>query len=71
MSDVVILYADDWVFIFVWFGFWMRCPTQGASGGWVMPGVVFKGFLCVSSHYLIFSRVSWGHEESDTTKRLI
>ena len=32
----------------------MRHPAQGATGGWVMPCV----FLCVSSHYLILSRVS-------------
>ena len=25
----------------------MRCPEQGASGGWVMPGLEFKWFpLC-------------------------
>ena len=42
----------------------MRRPAQGAIGGWVMPGLVVKGFLCVSSHYLISSRVTslvvWG-----------
>ena len=39
----------------------MRLPAQGATSGWVMPGLVF---LCVSSHCLILSRVSslvvWG-----------
>ena len=36
----------------------MRRLAQGATGGWVMPDLVFKGFLCVSSHYLILSRIS-------------
>ena len=36
----------------------MRCPAQGATGGWVMLGLVFKGFLRVSSHYLILPRIS-------------
>ena len=35
----------------------MRRPAQGATGGWVMPGLVFKRFR-VSSHYLILPRVS-------------
>ena len=58
LSKVVILSADDCVFIFYLFVFWMMYPTEGASGGWVMPSVVFKGFLSVSSHYLILPRVS-------------
>ena len=36
----------------------MRHLAQGATGGWVMPDLVFKGFLCVSSHYLILPRIS-------------
>ena len=36
----------------------MRLPAQGATGGCVMPGLVLKWFLCVSSHYLILPRVS-------------
>ena len=44
---MVILSADDWVCIFVLFVVKMRHPTQGATGGWVMPGLVFKWFpLC-------------------------
>ena len=44
---MVILSADDWVCIFVLFDVWMRLPAQGATGGWVMPGLVFKWFpLC-------------------------
>jgi len=31
----------------------MRHPAQGATGGWVMPGLYSIGLLCVSSHYLI------------------
>ena len=39
--------ADDLVCIFVSFAVWMRHPAQGATGGWVMPGLVFKWFpLC-------------------------
>ena len=41
---MVILSADDWVCIFVLFVVWMRCPAQGATGVWVMPGLVFKWF---------------------------
>ena len=26
----------------VLFVVWMRCPAQGAIGGWVMPAIVFK-----------------------------
>ena len=36
--------ADDWVCIFVLFVAQMRHPAQGATGGWVMPGLVFKWF---------------------------
>ena len=36
----------------------MRHPAQGATGGWMMPGLVFNWFPCVSSHYLILPRVS-------------
>ena len=47
MSEVVILSADDWVCIFVLFVVSMRHPAQGASGGWVMLGLVLKSFpLC-------------------------
>ena len=40
----------------------MRCPAQGATGGWVMQVLYSSGFLCVSSHYLIPPKVSsgWG-----------
>ena len=41
---MLILSADDWVCIFVLFVAWMRCPPQGATGGWVMLGLVFKWF---------------------------
>ena len=44
---MVILCADDWVCIFVLFAVQMRRPAQGATGGWVMLGLVFKCFhLC-------------------------
>ena len=36
----------------------MRRPAQGAIGGWVMPGLVVKGFLCVSSHCLVLPKVT-------------
>ena len=38
----VILSADDCVCIFVLFVVWMRRPAQGATGGWVLLGLVFK-----------------------------
>ena len=39
---MVILSADDWVCIFV-----CCLDAQGATDGWVMPGLVFKWFpLC-------------------------
>ena len=35
----------------------MRRPAQGVTGGWVMPGLIFKWFpLC--EFYLILPRVS-------------
>ena len=44
---MVILSTDDWVCIFVLFAVQMRRPAQGATGGWVMLGLVFKWFpLC-------------------------
>ena len=44
---MVILFVDDCVCVCVLFVVWMRCPAQGATGGWVMPGLVFKWFpLC-------------------------
>ena len=44
---MVPLSADDWVCIFVLFVVYMRRPSQGTSGGWVMLGLVFKWFpLC-------------------------
>ena len=41
---MVLLSADDWVCIFVLFFVWMRHLAQGATGGWVMPGLVFNWF---------------------------
>ena len=44
---MVVLSADDWVCIFVLFVVSMRHPALGATGGWVMLGLVFKWFpLC-------------------------
>ena len=44
---MVILSASDWVCIFVVFVVYMSLPAQGAIGGWVMLGLVFKWFpLC-------------------------
>jgi len=40
---VVILSTDDWACVFL-FVVWMRHPAQGATGGWVTPGLVFKCF---------------------------
>ena len=39
---MVILSADDCVYIFVLFIVLMRLLAQGATGGWVMRGLVFK-----------------------------
>ena len=56
---MVVLSADDWVCIFVLFVVYMRCPAHGATGGWVILGLVFKWFcLCVCSYYLMLPRVS-------------
>ena len=41
---MVILSADDWVCIFVLFVVSMRHPAQGATGGCVMQGLLFKRF---------------------------
>ena len=44
---MVILSAGDCVYIFVLFVVYMSLPAQGAIGGWVMLGLVFKWFrLC-------------------------
>ena len=36
---MAIFFADDWVCVFIFFVFWVRHPTLGAAGSWVMPGV--------------------------------
>ena len=36
----------------------MRHPAQGATGGWVMPGLVFKSFPLCEFSLLIFPRVN-------------
>ena len=54
---MVVLSANDWVCILVLFVVQMRRPAQGATGGWVMQGLI-SGFLCVSSHYLILPKVN-------------
>ena len=41
---MVILSADDWVCIFAFFVVKMRHPAQGAVGGWLTPGLVFRWF---------------------------
>ena len=47
LSEMVIYAAADWVCIFVLFVVYMRHPAQGALGGWVMLGLIFKWFpLC-------------------------
>ena len=68
---MVILSTDDWACVFL-FVVWMRCPEQGATGGWVMLGLVFKWFFCVNSHYLIVLRAAiYGVAQSRTQlKRL-
>ena len=55
---MVILSADDWVCIFVLLVAQMRRPAQGATGGWVILGPDSRGFLYVSSHYLMLPMVS-------------
>ena len=41
-AELVILSVDDWVCIFVLCVICMRCPDQGATGSWVIPGLVYK-----------------------------
>ena len=55
---MVILSVDDGVCIFLLFVVWMRHPAQGATGDWVMLGLVFKWFPLCESHYFILPRVS-------------
>ena len=44
---MVLLSADDWVSIFVLFIVLMRLLAQGATGDWVMLGLICKWFpLC-------------------------
>ena len=44
---MLILSAEDWVCFSVLFVVYMRRPAQGATGGWVMLGLLFKWFpLC-------------------------
>ena len=42
---MVFLSDNDWDRIFVFFVVLMRRPAQGATGGWVMQGLVVKWFL--------------------------
>ena len=41
LSEVIILSADDWVCIFVFFVVWMRRPAQGSIGSWVILGLIY------------------------------
>ena len=41
---MVILSTVDWVLFVHLFVVWMRRPAQGATGGWMMPVLVFKWF---------------------------
>ena len=50
LSEVVILSADDGVCIFVLLIVY-RYLAQGATGGWVILGLVFKCFIC---EFLLF-----------------
>ena len=54
-SEAVVLSADDRVCVCALLAAWMRSPAQGVAGPWVSRS---RGFLCVSSHYLILPRVS-------------
>ena len=50
---MVVLSADGWICIFVWFVVKMRHPAQAATGGCVMLGLVFKRFpLCEFSLFV-------------------
>ena len=54
---MIILSADDWVCIFVLFIVYVRHPAQGATGGWVLPGLIFQWFpLCEVSLYDTLSK---------------
>ena len=44
MNELSILFAGDWVCIFVLFVVCLWSPEQGATGSWVLPGLVFKWF---------------------------
>ena len=55
---MVILSVDDWFCVFVLFVVWMRHPAQGATGGWVIPGLVFKWFPLWKFSLFATSRVS-------------
>ena len=39
---VGILSADDWVCVFVLLVVWVRHPTMGAAGSWVMLSLVYR-----------------------------
>ena len=54
-NEAVVLSAADWVCICALFAAWMRSPAQRVAGRWVLHS---RGFLFVSSHYLILPRVS-------------
>ena len=55
---MIILSVDEWVCIFVLFVVRIRHPAQGAAGGWVMLGLVFKWFPLCEFSLLILPRVS-------------
>ena len=55
---MVFLSDNDWDRIFVFFVVLMRRPAQGATGGCVMQGLIFKWFPLCEFSLLIFPRVS-------------
>ena len=41
LCEVVILFAGDWVCVFVLFVVWVSHPVWCSAGSWVLPGLVY------------------------------
>ena len=42
MYEVVILFADDWVCVFVLFVVSVRCSALGAASSWLMTVLIYR-----------------------------
>ena len=56
----------SWYFTSLLFAVWIRCPTLGVTGSWVIPGLVFKWFTLCEWVLTIWYSLGLGVEKAVT-----